>query len=127
VAAPLPTQFAPLLSETVEKVKNTISRVMPVEKPLTALEEAMFEDEGGEEGALEREMLSQCKIFLISRPKFFLIIIPSDANSTHIPTQSHCSWPSGNGSRIYWCRCTASLGGLPHPKLRAWYIIERLD
>jgi hypothetical protein len=32
---------------------------MPVEKPLTALEEAMFEDDGGEEGALEREMLSQ--------------------------------------------------------------------
>lgn len=32
---------------------------MPVEKKLSALEEAQFEDEG-EEGALEREMLMQC-------------------------------------------------------------------
>ena len=32
---------------------------MPVEKKLSALEEAEFEDEGGEEGALEKEMLSQ--------------------------------------------------------------------
>ena len=34
---------------------------MPVEKKLSALEEAEFEDEGGEEGALEKEMLSQGK------------------------------------------------------------------
>jgi len=60
VATPLPPQFGPLLSETVEHVKSVISRVMPVEKPSTALEEAMFEDDDGEEGALEREMLSQC-------------------------------------------------------------------
>ena len=32
---------------------------MPVEKKLSALEEAEFEDEGGEEGALEKEMFSQ--------------------------------------------------------------------
>jgi hypothetical protein len=32
---------------------------MPLDKKLSALEEAEFEDEGGEEGALEREMLSQ--------------------------------------------------------------------
>jgi hypothetical protein len=30
-----------------------------MEKKLSALEEAEFEDEGGEGGALEREMLSQ--------------------------------------------------------------------
>ena len=36
---------------------------MPVEKKLTALEEAEFEDMGGEDGALEREMLSQGKPF----------------------------------------------------------------
>jgi len=32
---------------------------MPVEKKLSALEEAEFEDEGGEEGALEKEMFSR--------------------------------------------------------------------
>ena len=60
-ATSLPPQFDPLLSDTLERVKNTIQKVMPIEKPLTALEEAEFEDEGGEEGALEREMLSRCK------------------------------------------------------------------
>ena len=36
-----------------------ILRVLPLEKKLSALEEAEFEDDGGEEGALDREMLSQ--------------------------------------------------------------------
>jgi hypothetical protein len=58
-ATPLPVQLVPLLDDTLEKVKSVIQRVMPVEKKLTALEEAEFEDEGGEEGALEKEMLSQ--------------------------------------------------------------------
>lgn len=58
-ATPLPTQLVPLLEDTLENVKMVIQRVMPVEKKLSALEEAEFEDEGGEEGALEKEMLSQ--------------------------------------------------------------------
>ncbi|KAF8164708.1 hypothetical protein B0H34DRAFT_779832 [Crassisporium funariophilum] len=69
-ATPLPIQFVPLLSDTLEKVKETIQRVMPVEKKLSALEEAEFEDEGGEEGALEREMLSQAMQTLrVYRPR----------------------------------------------------------
>jgi len=58
-ATPLPIQFVPLLEDTLEKVKQVVHRVMPVEKKLSALEEAEFEDEGGEEGALEKEMFSQ--------------------------------------------------------------------
>ena len=38
-----------------------------MEKKLNALEEAEFEDEGGEEGALEREMLSQGSDLVYSR------------------------------------------------------------
>lgn len=60
-ATPLPIQLVPLLDDTLENVKSVIHRVMPVEKKLSALEEAEFEDEGGEEGALEKEMLSQGK------------------------------------------------------------------
>ena len=76
VATPLPPQFGPLLSETVEHVKSVIARVMPVEKPLTALEEAMFEDDDGEEGALEREMLSQCalSVYLYGEPLLMSVI-----------------------------------------------------
>ena len=58
-ATPLPTQFVPVLSDALEKVKAVIQRVLPLEKKLSALEEAEFEDDGGEEGALDREMLSQ--------------------------------------------------------------------
>ncbi|KAG6910179.1 hypothetical protein DXG01_012628 [Tephrocybe rancida] len=58
-ATPLPPQFGPLLNDALERVKTTISKVLPLEKKLTALEEAMFEDDDGEEGALEREMFMQ--------------------------------------------------------------------
>ncbi|KAG6840868.1 hypothetical protein C0991_003588 [Blastosporella zonata] len=58
-ATPLPPQFGPLLNDALERVKTSISRVLPMDKKLTALEEAMFEDDDGEEGALEREMLMQ--------------------------------------------------------------------
>ena len=64
VATPLPPQFAPLLNDTLERAKTVIDRVMPMEKRLSALEEAQFEDDG-EEGALEREMLMQCLSSLI--------------------------------------------------------------
>lgn len=51
----------PLLGEALEQVKTTINQVMPMEKPLSALEEAEYEDVGGEAGALEKEMLMQGK------------------------------------------------------------------
>ncbi|KAF8075816.1 AAA-domain-containing protein [Lyophyllum atratum] len=58
-ATPLPPQFVPLLNDSLERIKTVIGRVLPMEKKLTALEEAMFEDDDGEEGALEREMFMQ--------------------------------------------------------------------
>ncbi len=59
-ANPLPQQFIPLLGDTLEKVKEFIHKILPLEKKLSALEEAEFEDEGSEDGALDREMFSQC-------------------------------------------------------------------
>jgi hypothetical protein len=60
VASPLPTQLVPLLSQTLDRVKAVIDKVMPVSKKRTALEEAEWEDEG-QEGSLERELMLQCK------------------------------------------------------------------
>jgi ATPase family AAA domain-containing protein 2 len=57
----------PVLSDALEKVKEVIQRVLPLEKRLSALEEPEFEDVGGEEGALDREMLSQGMDF----PRYF--------------------------------------------------------
>lgn len=56
----MPTQIVPLLSETLEKVKVVIDKVMPLGKKRTALEEAEWEDEG-QDGGLERELMLQCK------------------------------------------------------------------
>ena len=58
---PLPPQFVPILSEPLDKIKDVISRVLPLEKRRTALEEAEYEDDGGEQGALERELMMQCE------------------------------------------------------------------
>jgi deoxyribose-phosphate aldolase len=62
-AAPLPTQFVPLLGDSLEKVKQMVDRVLPLGKKRTALEEAEYEDDD-EEGALEREMLMQGEFVL---------------------------------------------------------------
>ena len=68
-AAPLPAQFTPLLSDKLEQLKAIVDRVLPVEKKLSALEEAEFEDDAGEEGALEKELMMQClsNLFFIKR------------------------------------------------------------
>ncbi|KAG7096390.1 hypothetical protein E1B28_003833 [Marasmius oreades] len=72
-ASPLPPQLVPLLSETLEEVKKVISRVLPTEKKMTALEEAEYEDYQGEEGALEREMtLQSMEKLRIYRPRVII-------------------------------------------------------
>jgi hypothetical protein len=58
---------------------------MPVEKKLTALEEAEFEDKGGEEGSLEKEIFSLkvCLVLYAARsPAYLTILSPiSHANT----------------------------------------------
>lgn len=71
-ASPLPTQLVPLLSDTLEKVKDAINRVLPVSKKRTALEEAMWEDDS-EANALDRELFIQSMETLrVYRPRLVL-------------------------------------------------------
>ncbi|KAG1782447.1 hypothetical protein EV702DRAFT_1192124 [Suillus placidus] len=71
-ASPLPTQLVPLLSDTLEKVKDAINRVLPVSKKRTALEEAMWEDDS-EANALDRELFIQLiKTLRVYRPRLVL-------------------------------------------------------
>ncbi|KAF7331024.1 AAA-domain-containing protein [Mycena venus] len=73
VAAPLPQQLSPLLGDALERVKAAIALVLPVDKKLSALEEAEYEDVGGESGALEREMTMQEMASLrVYRPRVVL-------------------------------------------------------
>jgi len=84
-ASPLPTQLVPLLEETFQKTKDVIARVLPVEKKLSALEEAEFEDYEGEEGALHREMMQQCMSALISIRLYTEIIIAMNTLRVYRP------------------------------------------
>lgn len=43
----------------LEAAKEVVGKVMPVSKKRTALEEAEWEDDVGEEGAFDREMMLQ--------------------------------------------------------------------
>ncbi|KAJ7755188.1 AAA-domain-containing protein [Mycena metata] len=73
VAAPLPEQLTPLLGDALDRVKAAIALVLPVDKKLSALEEAEFEDVGGEGGALERELTMQMMASLrVYRPRVVL-------------------------------------------------------
>ena len=49
----------PLLSPVLEAAKEVVTRVMPVIKKRSALEEAEWEDDVDEEGAFDREMMLQ--------------------------------------------------------------------
>ena len=84
---------------------------MPVEKKLSALEEAEYEDDGGEEGALEREMLSQCE-FLFFQCKVIMWIdvggVSSYANLKSVQTACGYPWSCWDGSRVYWSSGFAS-------------------
>ncbi|KAJ7719602.1 hypothetical protein B0H14DRAFT_3521208 [Mycena olivaceomarginata] len=59
MAALLPQQLTPLLGDVLERVKTAIGLVLPVNKKLSVLEEAEYEDTGGESGALKCEMTMQ--------------------------------------------------------------------
>jgi hypothetical protein len=118
-ASPLPSQLVPLLSPVLEVAKEVVGRVMPVSKKRTALEEAEWEDDVGEEGAFDREMMlqSQCSWF-----NFILLVADafpySDGETTSISPSSctlRISWDGTN-----FCRCCypPSSGGISRSDAR---------
>ncbi|KAH9928867.1 uncharacterized protein B0H18DRAFT_874349 [Fomitopsis serialis] len=71
-ASPLPSQLEPLLQYSLDKMKEVIAKVLPVNKKRTALEEAEWED-GSSEGALDRElMLQSMETLRVYRPRVVL-------------------------------------------------------
>jgi hypothetical protein len=114
-ASPLPDQLVPLLQYAFEKIKSVIDSVLPVSKARTALEEAEWED-GGEEGALERELMLQCKLrTFFGKSLGMLTLSYSNGEAATLS-------PSRPSPRAVWdgpsiCRgCSiASFGRLPCP------------
>lgn len=65
-AVPLPTQLVPLLDNSLQRVRDALSRVLPVSKPRKVLDEAEWEDEDGEDAGFAREMRLQGKNMSVS-------------------------------------------------------------
>jgi hypothetical protein len=78
------------------------------EETKSALEEAEFEDEGGKEGALEREMQSQCTRLVSFSLLQVCSMSSSYANPPSVQTSSGHSWSSWNEPRVHWCSCLTS-------------------
>jgi hypothetical protein len=56
-ATPLPAHLHPLLSDSLERIKQVVHDVLPVKKRPTVLEEAEWEDE--DDGSFAKEMMLQ--------------------------------------------------------------------
>lgn len=107
-----------------------IGKVMPVEKKLTALEEAEFEDDGGEEGALEREMLMQCAFFYRDARGTFWVthyVVCSHGEVARLQAKGDFTRPCGHGTGVCGRCSTASSRGLSCAKLRVGHADERFD
>jgi len=66
IAAPLPLQLVPLLDDALTRVRQVLDVIIPVPKKRTALEEALYEDEGDDDNTLEKEEFLQCKSYDIA-------------------------------------------------------------
>jgi hypothetical protein len=62
-ACPLPGHVKPLLAAQLESVKDSLKGILPEQKRLTVLEEALYEDHVGGDGGFEREGMVQGLFF----------------------------------------------------------------
>lgn len=108
-ASPLAPQFVPLLSSTFDRVKEIVGKVLPINKKVTALEEAEWEEDS-EENAFQREMTNQCQSrLLVDKSPYNTDIVYSDGNVTDIPSTCGFAWVGWYGPRICrTCRITSS-------------------
>jgi hypothetical protein len=97
-----------------------------MEKRLTALEEAQFEDVDAE-GALDREMVMQGS-WCFSDMRFFYFYLMeknylSFPDTPCVPPQGGVAWSSGYGPGVRWCGSVAPFGGVSCAEFGAWDVI----
>ena len=68
-AAPLPSHIEPLLHDTLERIKHVVGEILPQSKPLTALQEAEFEDAENDHGMRAEQMQQEFERARIFRPR----------------------------------------------------------
>ncbi|KAI4208004.1 MAG: hypothetical protein LQ348_000374 [Seirophora lacunosa] len=76
VAAPLPTNIAPLLRQPLAEIENVVNEILPQKKRLTALEEAEFEDAEDDKGMRMERMQQEFERSRVFRPRLLLAGAP---------------------------------------------------
>ena len=71
-AAPLPSSVEPLLKHQLLEVEELLKDILPQKKPVTALEEAKFEDAIRDEGMKTEKMLQEFERSQVFRPRLLL-------------------------------------------------------
>ena len=72
-ATPLPNHIAPLLDNTLLRIKGTLQRLLPDRKRMTVLEEAMYEEDTDPTKGFEREkMLTDFENARVFRPRLLI-------------------------------------------------------
>ena len=75
-ASPLPSQIEPLLREALGAVKAVAATILPQTKPLTALQEAEFEDAEDDRGMRAEQMQQEFERSRVFRPRLLIKSIP---------------------------------------------------
>ena len=71
-AAPLPAHIEPLLREPLKQIENQVADLLPQQKPLTALQEAEFEDAEDDRGMRTEWMQQEFERSRIFRPRLLI-------------------------------------------------------
>ncbi|KAK4057556.1 TAT-binding protein-like protein 7, AAA ATPase [Microbotryomycetes sp. JL221] len=70
LAAPLPVQLEPLLSDSLERAKTVLAKVLPEVKKVNVLEDAEYEDDGG--GFEKEKMMQAFETLRVFRPRLLI-------------------------------------------------------
>ncbi|KAK4055288.1 TAT-binding protein-like protein 7, AAA ATPase [Microbotryomycetes sp. JL201] len=70
LAAPLPVQLEPLLSDSLETAKQVLAKVLPEVKKVNVLEDAEWEDDGG--GFEKEKMMQAFETLRVFRPRLLI-------------------------------------------------------
>ncbi|KAM0793371.1 hypothetical protein ACM66B_000826 [Microbotryomycetes sp. NB124-2] len=70
LAAPLPVQLEPLLSQSLETAKAVLAKVLPEAKKVNVLEDAEWEDDGG--GFEKEKMMQAFETLRVFRPRLLI-------------------------------------------------------
>ncbi|KAK7207830.1 hypothetical protein BZA70DRAFT_27111 [Myxozyma melibiosi] len=75
-AAPIPKRVEPLLSSTFDEIKQALDHVIPRQKKLSVMEEAMYEEDVTDNGFARENMMQEFESSRVFRPRILIAGAP---------------------------------------------------